>query len=357
MHGRVRGGTGDRRSRWNHVSAMIARVAVVTQTIGFWCVLGCMGMLLAPRTSGEESPWTSAASLTPPHRPTIATRHLHRSRQPAGTTATDPFAMPGGGGWNFFAGLDGSKQPQDYGVNANFGARVAAELSGKIPLGENFGFQIGTALDSSDNAVQVFELLGEDTQRFQSHNTAGLFYRGDRIGFGVVYDVLYQDGFDETTLGQWRTRLAYRWKPCDELAITARMRSFDDEATFDATPVTLRSIDQIDLQWRHFWGTGAQTTGWIGVAEEHGESNAVIGAARPHDEAFVMGADVLCPLATTLAIYGETHLMMPADTGTVDAFLGLVWYPGRNVRTARRGRYDAMLPMASDTTFSVDLLP
>ena len=58
---------------------------------------------------------------------------------------------------SLFAGLEGSKQPQDFGVNANFGGRFQANLG--LPLVEacGLGMQIGTSINYTDNAVQVFE--------------------------------------------------------------------------------------------------------------------------------------------------------------------------------------------------------
>lgn len=258
---------------------------------------------------------------------------------------------------SFFWGIDGSKQPQDYGVNANLGTRLRATWSAPLNADLGLGYQLGTAVDVSDNAVQVFELLGEDTTRFQNHSTVGIFQRLDRVAWGVVFDHLYQDGFDSVSLGQWRGRVSYRATECSEVGATVRLRSFGDTAEFLGTPVRLRTIDQYSLYCRQYFSTGVQITGWVGLADEHGESNAVTGPAASHENALVFGADVLAPLNDSFAIYGETNLMLPADTGTVDAFLGIAWYVRGNAKSARRGAFSPLLPVASDTTFSVDLLP
>jgi hypothetical protein len=121
--------------------------------------------------------------------------------------------------------------------------------------------------------------------------------------------------------------------------------------------VRLRTINQASVYWRRFYDTGVQGSLWLGIADEHGESNAVTGPSKATDESFVMGADVLAPLSSRFAIYGETNLMMPADTGTVDAFMALAWYPGGSARRARRTRFGALLPVAAGTSFSIDLLP
>ena len=269
-----------------------------------------------------------------------------------------------GGGWSHFVGIDGSKQPQDYGVNANLGLRLSTERSGPLSDAAGIGFQVGTAVEQSDNAVRVFELIGQETSRFQNHTTLGIFRRGvasgatfsDRLGWALAYDHLYQDGFDTTSLSQCRTRLQYEWSVRDSIGGVARFELDDDQARFGNDRVTLRSINQYDLFWRHYYATGVQTTTSIGVAERHGEHNTVTGPSPSFDEAFVFGADFLAPISNSFAIYGETNLIFPADTGTVDAFLGLMFFPNRPAARIRRGRYDAMQPLASDVTFPVDLI-
>ena len=297
-----------------------------------------------------------------PHHPII---HRPAPHRPVPHRPVPHHPVPQGGGWEFFSGIDGSKQPQDFGVNANLGARFSLQTSGALLPRSGIGYHVGSAVEWSDNAVRVFEVLGEETKRFQNHTTAGLFRRGtaaqgstlgQRIGWAFAYDHLYQSGFDTVSLGQFRTAVSFAATARDELGTRSRFDLDDDRATFGDTRVTLRSINQHDLYWRHFFAGGVQTTTLIGVAERHGEDNIVTGDKSSFDEALVIGADFLAPIAGSFAIYGETNLTMPADTGTVDAFLGLAFYPGRRASTVRRRRYDPMLPLASDTTFGVDLL-
>ncbi len=256
------------------------------------------------------------------------------------------------------AGIEGSKQPQDFGVNANLGART--EINWGLPLYQpcGIGLQLGTANVASDNAVRVFELVGEDSHRWQQFITTGVFQRTDwGLSYGLAYDFLYQDGFDTTTLGQWRGRLAFQPTITTEFGFTANLRSFGDDARFNADVVHLRSIDQASFYVRRYFALGIQATAWAGLADEHGESNAVTGPAPATEEAFLFGADLLIPLTNDFAIYGETNLMMPADTGTVDAFMALTWFPAGTSRSARRLRYSPLLPVAASTSFAVDLLP
>ncbi len=258
---------------------------------------------------------------------------------------------------SFLAAIDGSKQPQDYGVNADIGVRLRGQYA--APLFEEYGvgYQFGSAVTWTDNAVRVFELLGEDTTRFQSYTTLGLFRRTDHWAIGAVMDYQYQDGFDQTSLAQYRGRVSYDVTSQTQIGLTGRFRAFDDEATFNGNPVTLRTTNQGSLFLRHFFETGVQGTISLGLVDEHGESNAAFGAASAHDDAVVLGADFLAPLNDSIAMYGETNLTTPADTGTVDAFLGLVWYPFGNAKSAHHAQFAPLLPVAAPTSFSVDLVP
>lgn len=264
-------------------------------------------------------------------------------------------------GWfdelTLFAGLDGSKQPQDFGVNANLGANL--HFNWAIPVSEQYGigFQVGHALVATENAVQVFERVGESKARTQNFTTVGLFQRFESgFSWGFVYDFLHIDSYDSFHLAQWRLRGAYDLGCRDQVGVTVNIAERADTGRFGTTDLGLRPISQGSLFWRHHWDSGVQTTSWIGLAEGHGEENVALGDLPARDEVFLMGADILAPLNDHFALYGETNLIMPADTGTVDAFMGIQWYPGGGARSARRTRFSPMLPTAAPTSFSVDLV-
>ena len=257
----------------------------------------------------------------------------------------------------FFAGLEGSKQPQDYGVNANLGGRAHVNWGRLILPEHGLGIQLGTALNATGNAVRVYELLGETTGRTQSFSTAGIFQRTPSgISWGFAYDFLYQESFDQFFLGQWRGRIGYQLNCCNEFGVTAQLSGERDSGLFNATLVTLDPITQGSVYWRHRWESGTETTLWAGLAEAHGESNPITGFSPPKDEVFLFGADILAPLNDNLALYGETNLMMPTDTGAVDAYLGIQWHPWGGAKQSRRMASSPVLPVAGSTSFSVDLV-
>ncbi len=258
---------------------------------------------------------------------------------------------------SFRLAIDGAKQPQDFGVNANLGGQ--ASMNWAAPLLPQFGIgvQAGTGITATGNAVRVYELLGETTGRTQHFTTLGLFQRTESgFSWGLVHDFLSQKSFDQFHLGQWRGRLAYELTPQDQIGVNVMLRSNKDTGVFgNSVNVELAPIDQMNFYWRRYWETCAQTTLWVGFSEGHGEDNVVTGFSPAKGTSFLLGADLLMPLNDRLAIYGETNLMMPADTGTVDAFLGLQWSPNRRIYSARRNRYSPLQELAAPTTFSVDL--
>ncbi len=257
---------------------------------------------------------------------------------------------------SWFAGLEGSKQPQDFGVNANLGSRYAASFGGPLLEDRNLGWQLGTAIQFTDNAVRVNELLGAPNDRFQSYTTAGLFRNGDSgWSCGAVYDFLYQDSFDQITAGQVRTTLSKQIFETQTIGLRASIPTHGDGAHFLQTPVRLRPISQGSLFWRQYWPTTAQTTFVLGVSDSHSESNAVTGPSPRVHGCYVLGADVFMPLTHRIAIYGETNLTSPFDTGTVDAFLGVQWFPGGNACAFRRGTFAPLHGVAGSTSMPLDL--
>jgi len=104
---------------------------------------------------------------------------------------------------SFLFAIDGSKQPHDFGVNANLGGN--ASVNWGIPVFKEFGIgaQFGTGITASASAVRVFELLGESTGRTQSYTTLGMFQRTESgFSWGFAHDFLYQKSYDSFRLGQ-----------------------------------------------------------------------------------------------------------------------------------------------------------
>lgn len=255
-----------------------------------------------------------------------------------------------------FAGIDGAKQPQDLGVNANLGGRIHANLG--IPLVEEWGLgvQIGTAFVAAGNAVAVLETVDGTEGRTQFFTTVGLFQRlPNGINWGAGHDFLYQEYYDNNFLSQWRFQAGYELNESNEIGVWSTLRGMTDDAVIGATTVQLQSINQINVYWNHVWPTAAETAVWVGVCESHGQEVLVFPQDDRTSAMPILGARVNSPLSDYWSLYGETNLMMPADSGTVDAFLGFAFYPGGNAMRQKLTRFRPLLPMGGSPTFSVDL--
>jgi hypothetical protein len=256
---------------------------------------------------------------------------------------------------SFFSGLDGSKQPQDLGVNAHMGARTHVNLGIPICKDLGIGAQIGTAMGYHDFAVGAVEAIQGSRERFQSFTTAGVFQRAGCWKWGIAYDFLSENYYEGINLGQWRGVVAGKLTPCDELGAWFTMSDHGDSATFLTDSLTLEPISQVNVYWRRTWATGAETSFWVGAAEPHGEEIILFAPASPTGTQLVYGADIHAPLNDRLAILGEANFITPSDSGTVDAYLGMVYYPWGDAQSGRSRCFAPALPVASNPTFSVDL--
>jgi hypothetical protein len=254
-----------------------------------------------------------------------------------------------------FLGLDGSKGPEDLGINANFGFRGA--LNWGYPVWEQVGLgvQLGTAINYSETAVRVLRSIDGVRDRFQSFTTLGLFQRTDfGLSWGFVHDWLSEHYYAGIDVGQWRAQIGYALCCHDELGVWGAWRDRGDSATVDGESFNLRPISQANFFWKHIWENDAVTRMWVGVADSHGRFVLVAPGNTPVHHPFVFGADLYVPLTEHLAIFGEANFITPNDTGTVTATLGFAFFPG-GAHHAVRSRFAPLLPLANNPTFALDL--
>jgi hypothetical protein len=255
-----------------------------------------------------------------------------------------------------FIGLDGSKQPQDFGINAQFGGR--ASVNWAVPLVESWGLgaQIGTAIDATGDAVQVVQRIEGSTGRTQSYTTVGIFQRTDfGLFWGLAYDFLREDYYDRFSLGQWRFNVGYQVSPRSTIGVWSAISANSDSGTFGAIPITLVPITQTNAYYKYLWRNGVQTTFWGGLANEHGQVNAVLGDLRELHNTFVFGSEMQVPLTERLALFGQGNFITPASSGTVDAYLGFVFYPHGGARQNTQSRFAPVQTVAAPTNFAVNL--
>jgi len=260
--------------------------------------------------------------------------------------------------FDFFHGLDASKEPQDFGVNGVYGGRISVNAAWILDEQSGLGWQLGTSLNYSENGLQITEnLTGSDT-RIQNFSTIGLFQRGDNgITWGAAFDVLYQDYYDNFVLGQWRTNLGFSMTEVDDLGVWLAIPQFSDRGFYGATPVKLTPVQQVNFYWRRIWQSNVVTNNWIGWAQELNDVNVLYGNMQSDGPQFVYGTEFHAPLNDHLAIYGQGNFIRPVDSGTLDAYVGLVLYIGGGAYDAPYRRNAPVHTVANNPMFAINLSP
>lgn len=254
---------------------------------------------------------------------------------------------------DFFIGLDGSKQPQDLGINANMGPRFSVNAGVPLARRGGFGAQAGVAVNFSDAAVHVLDQVEGTSRRTQVFMSGGVFQRLQRVSWGMAFDAVHQRYYDDVWMSQWRGEFAYAVGQRDELGMwfTVPMRKAD--AAIATTPVRLEPIAQFNGFARHDWPSGARTSLWVGMARGHHNVVLVFDDNSKSHNVLVYGAEVSMPLNERWSLTGATNLITPTSTGTVDAYMGATFnFGGR--RNPRSG-FAPLQSVANNTSFSVDL--
>ncbi len=254
-----------------------------------------------------------------------------------------------------FGGLDGSKQPQDLGINANMGIRLSVNAGIPLLKRTGLGAQVGAAINLSDAAVHVLDQIDGTSRRTQTYLTLGLFQRvASRLSWAAGYDLLHQQYYDTFNLGQLRGQVGYEITRTEEIGarITAPLKG--DRGVVAETAVNLRPIAQVNGYYRRIWPSAARTTLWAGVAGEHHNVVLVFPDNSKHEKVFMYGAQLEMPLSDRLSVTGSGNFVTPTATGTVDAYLGVTFYPGRKSASARRQFAPAMF-VSNNPEFPVDL--
>ena len=94
---------------------------------------------------------------------------------------------------------------------------------------------------------------------------------------------------------------------------------------------------------------------WLGVARGHHNVVWVFPDNSRSENVLVYGADLQLPLNDRFAVMGAANFLTPTSTGTVDAYLGLTFYPGRGAMRAARSRYAPLSTVANSPTMPVNL--
>ena len=91
------------------------------------------------------------------------------------------------------------------------------------------------------------------------------------------------------------------------------------------------------------------------MSEGHEEMTLVLNDDSYLSTAPAFGADFRAPLNDYMSLFGEANFILPADTGTVDAYLGVEFYPAAVAAKWRDQAFAPILRPASSPTFAVDV--
>jgi len=254
---------------------------------------------------------------------------------------------------DLFVGLEGSKQPQDLGINANMGPRLAVNVGAPLVGTAGLGVQAGVAVNLSDAAVHVLDQVEGTSRRTQTFTSIALFQQTQRYRWALGYDVQHQQYYDEVWFAQWRGEATVAITGRDDIGVWFTAPARGSDATVGTTPLRLDPIGQVNAVARHTWASGATTGVWLGVARGHHNVVLVFPDNSRDRNVVVYGADLMMPLNERWAITGATNLITPTATGTVDAFMGVTVNLGRGPR--RRARLAPGMSVANNTSFAVDL--
>jgi Family of unknown function (DUF6666) len=289
--------------------------------------------------------------------PTIVLTTLLGLQPPAAAQSASPQSNPDMfENLSLFVGLDGSKQPQDLGINANMGIRFAANWG--FPLSERLkiGAQVGAASNISDAAVHVLDQIDGPSHRTQTFLTVGVFQRpSPRWNWGLVYDVSFERYYDNFRFGQWRGQAGYGVTDSNEVGVWFAKAVQGDSGRMGSSPVRLDPITQVNGYFRRTWVNAAQTAVWVGMADAHHNVVWVFPDNSRDTHVLVYGAEISIPLSDRFAITGATNLITPPATGTVDAYLGVTFYPRRSGLRTARNTFAPLASISNNPTMAIDL--
>lgn len=306
------------------------RAATALAVLLAWAAYGSAEELVPPSTFTE---------VRPPEPDLSA---LARPRE----SALDNFSV--------FTGLEASRQPQDLGINANFGGNVSANLGVPLVPSLGLGLQVGTGVNLSKAGVKVLRVVEGTRDRVQWFTTVGLFKRSEGWYAGAAYDFQLAEYYDRITAGQVRGEVGVGVGACDEFGLLATLAADGDRVDVLDASFRVRPITQVNAFWNHRWKTGAETRLWLGIAGQHGTDIVLLPDTHRSDPAITFGLQVFVPLNDRMALFGQGNFVTPSDTGTLDAYLGFAYFFG-GAAASRRNRYAPVLAVANNPTFALDL--
>lgn len=248
-----------------------------------------------------------------------------------------------------FTGPHGFEGPLDFGTNGNFGYHYGMNWSFPFPIwsclgvGGQVGAQVLTSNFSGDLVTAV-----NDEDRNQTYVTGGLFHRGQchPWAFGVVYDYLDDDYYNNFEFGQVRAEISRRFGCRNELGawIAAGVDEDDEDVLINNQLFRTEVRDQYVFFWRHYFPTGGEVRYWGGVTD---------------DNDGIFGGDFYVPLSCKWGLSGDFNYVHPEEGTGADGVMNEAWYvgfqfvwvPSGNAQCLRKSPYRPLFNVANSGTF------
>ncbi|MGC4006893.1 MAG: hypothetical protein QM811_28720 [Pirellulales bacterium] len=255
-----------------------------------------------------------------------------------GCGPTQPWCLCWDRDLTIYGGVQGYKSPLD--GTSNFGFHEGVNWGGTFWHAAGIGMQFGgTAMQTT-----VDESTATVTDRQQYFLTAGFFRR--QMGecgwqYGVVYDHLFDNYYDDVSLGQIRGELSFVVRGHELGFLFAKnVRDFTPDVPRHPVVTDYTTIDQYSLFYRQrMFGQGEGRL-WGGVTD---------------DSQGIFGGDFRAPLNDGLALQAGFNYISAGDaTNGVDANegwnvgLSLVFYPGMSSTAAGRSMYRPLFNVADN---------
>jgi hypothetical protein len=267
-------------------------------------------------------------------------------------------------------GFDSFKGVSD--LQTNFGAVTG--LNGAFPLPgfqkAGFGWQLGATYGGYDFDGRLVNNTRRSQQ--QAFVTTGLFRKASndrRISFGVVYDMMINDGWGYDALepppnfGQLRAQVEVMINEVNSVGIYGCTRQLSHryyyvDPQFGTIYLTDRPMEQLNFFWHHKFESGADSRIWFGLPEQC----RIQGNGSLSD--WIIGANVEVPFSNHLALYGNAQYVHPSASAGALASIesmwnvgaGIVWYIGNSAKSERLNGHcwTPYMPVANNSTFLVD---
>lgn len=253
-------------------------------------------------------------------------------------------------------GVAGFKGPLDFGRNGNFGFQYGVNLGLPLLPDWGIGWQIGARGVSTNYEGQ--QTLGPfmDEKRDQLFSTIGIFHHATDCNpwnWGIAYDQLHDDYWDEYDFAQIRAELGFVTHHCNEFGFMLATSTKTSEGTYQTLIVdqAFETKDQYAFYFRRYLCNGGEVRGWAGFT---GDGDGIL------------GGDFSIPISDRFAFETNFNYLIPDDdVSDIQAQqeeawaigFNFVWHTRPGAYAHRKNPYHAFFSVADNVSMLRRLVP